>query len=40
MEVPVGVVGGTDFNLDFGMFTEEERRTGTGYNFGTPRRAG
>jgi predicted dithiol-disulfide oxidoreductase (DUF899 family) len=32
--------GGTDFNFDFGMFTEEERRTGTGYNFGTPRRAG
>jgi predicted dithiol-disulfide oxidoreductase (DUF899 family) len=31
--------GGTDFNLDFTLFTEEERRTGTGYNFGTPRRA-
>jgi predicted dithiol-disulfide oxidoreductase (DUF899 family) len=30
---------GTDFNLDFGLFTEEHRRSGTGYNFGTPRRA-
>jgi predicted dithiol-disulfide oxidoreductase (DUF899 family) len=31
--------GGTDFNLDFSLFTEEERRTGAGYNFGTPKRA-
>jgi predicted dithiol-disulfide oxidoreductase (DUF899 family) len=31
--------GGSDFNLDFGLFTEEERRTGAGMNFGTPRRA-
>jgi predicted dithiol-disulfide oxidoreductase (DUF899 family) len=30
---------GTDFNLDFTLFTEEQRRTGTGYNFGSPRRA-
>jgi predicted dithiol-disulfide oxidoreductase (DUF899 family) len=30
---------GTDFNLDFSLFTEEQRRTGTGYNFGTPKRA-
>ena len=30
---------GGDFNLDFAVFTEEQRRTGTGYNFGTPRRA-
>src|SRR5207249_3722648 len=30
---------GTDFNMDFGLFTEEQRRTGTGYNFGAPRRA-
>jgi predicted dithiol-disulfide oxidoreductase (DUF899 family) len=30
---------GTDFNLDFAVFTEDERRTGTGFNFGTPRRA-
>jgi predicted dithiol-disulfide oxidoreductase (DUF899 family) len=30
---------GTDFNLDFALFTEEEKRSGTGYNFGTPRRA-
>ena len=31
--------GGTDFNLDFSLFTEEQRRTGRGYNFGTPRRS-
>jgi predicted dithiol-disulfide oxidoreductase (DUF899 family) len=31
--------GGTDFNLDFSLFTEEQRRSGTGFNFGTPRRA-
>jgi len=31
---------GTDFNLDFALFTDEQRRTGTGFNFGTPRRAG
>jgi len=31
---------GTDFNLDFSLFTEEERRTGDGFNFGTPKRAG
>jgi predicted dithiol-disulfide oxidoreductase (DUF899 family) len=30
---------GTEFNLDFSLFTEEQRRTGTGYNFGTPKRA-
>jgi predicted dithiol-disulfide oxidoreductase (DUF899 family) len=30
---------GTDFNLDFSLFTEEQRRTGTGFNFGSPRRA-
>jgi predicted dithiol-disulfide oxidoreductase (DUF899 family) len=30
---------GTDFNLDFTLFTEEQRRTGAGYNFGSPRRA-
>ena len=30
---------GTDFNVDFVLFTEEARRTGTGYNFGAPRRA-
>jgi len=27
------------FNLDFSLFTEEERRAGTGFNFGTARRA-
>jgi predicted dithiol-disulfide oxidoreductase (DUF899 family) len=28
-----------DFNLDFGAFTEEERETGRGFNFGTPKHA-
>jgi predicted dithiol-disulfide oxidoreductase (DUF899 family) len=28
--------GESDFNLDFSLFTEEERRTGKGFNFGTP----
>jgi predicted dithiol-disulfide oxidoreductase (DUF899 family) len=27
------------FNLDFSVFTEEERRTGTGFNFGSGQRA-
>jgi predicted dithiol-disulfide oxidoreductase (DUF899 family) len=31
---------GTDFNLDFALFTEEQKRSGTGYNFGSARRAG
>ncbi len=31
--------GGSDFNIDFALFTDEQRRTGTGTNFGTPRRA-
>jgi predicted dithiol-disulfide oxidoreductase (DUF899 family) len=31
---------GTDFNLHFSLFTEEERRTGRGFNFGTARVAG
>jgi predicted dithiol-disulfide oxidoreductase (DUF899 family) len=31
---------GSDFNLDFSLFTEEQRRTGKGYNFGAPRREG
>jgi predicted dithiol-disulfide oxidoreductase (DUF899 family) len=30
---------GTDFNLDFTLFTEEQKRGGGGYNFGTPRRS-
>jgi len=30
---------GSDFNLDFAVSTEEERRTGTGFNFGTPKHA-
>jgi predicted dithiol-disulfide oxidoreductase (DUF899 family) len=29
----------SDFNLDFAVFTEEGRRTGTGFNFGTPKHA-
>ena len=31
--------GDSDFNLDFSAFTEEERRTGRGFNFGTPKHA-
>jgi predicted dithiol-disulfide oxidoreductase (DUF899 family) len=30
---------GTDFNIDFVLFTEEQKRSGTGYNFGASRRA-
>ena len=30
---------GSDFNLDFAVFTEEGRLTGTGFNFGTPKHA-
>jgi predicted dithiol-disulfide oxidoreductase (DUF899 family) len=30
---------GTNFNRNFSLFTDEQKRTGTGYNFGTPRRA-
>ena len=32
--------GKTDFNFDFGFYSEEGRRTGKGYNFDTPKRAG
>jgi predicted dithiol-disulfide oxidoreductase (DUF899 family) len=28
-----------DFNLDFSVFTDDERRAGAGFNFGTPARA-
>ena len=31
---------GSDFNRDFGAFTEEDRRNGTGFNFGSPGGAG
>jgi predicted dithiol-disulfide oxidoreductase (DUF899 family) len=31
--------GDSTFNLDFSAFTEEERRAGTGFNFGTPKNA-
>jgi predicted dithiol-disulfide oxidoreductase (DUF899 family) len=30
--------GGTDFNLDFTVFTEEDRRAGTGFNFSSAHR--
>ena len=30
---------GTDFNLDFSLFTDEDKRTGKGFNFGTAKRA-
>jgi predicted dithiol-disulfide oxidoreductase (DUF899 family) len=30
----------SDFNLDFSVFTDEERRAGRGFNFGTPAMAG
>jgi predicted dithiol-disulfide oxidoreductase (DUF899 family) len=29
--------GNSDFNLDFAVFTDEGRRTGKGFNFGTPK---
>jgi predicted dithiol-disulfide oxidoreductase (DUF899 family) len=29
-----------EFNVDFAVFTDEERRTGAGFNFGSTRRAG
>jgi predicted dithiol-disulfide oxidoreductase (DUF899 family) len=32
--------GQSDFNLDFAVFTAEGRRTGKGFNFGTPKHAG
>jgi predicted dithiol-disulfide oxidoreductase (DUF899 family) len=32
--------GGSDFDRDFSLFTEEQQRTGNGYNFDTPKRAG
>ena len=32
--------GASDFNRDFSAWTEEDRRNGTGYNFGTPGGAG
>jgi len=31
--------GESDFNLDFAVFTEEERRTGKGFNFGSAKNA-
>ena len=36
---PWASFGEGDFNLDFSAFTEEQRRTGSGFNFGTARRA-
>jgi len=31
--------GNSEFNVDFAVFTEEGRRTGKGFNFGTPKYA-
>ena len=31
--------GDSDFNVDFGAFTEAERKAGSGFNFGTPKHA-
>jgi predicted dithiol-disulfide oxidoreductase (DUF899 family) len=31
--------GNSNFNLDFAVFTEEGRKTGKGFNFGTPKNA-
>ena len=31
--------GESEFNLDFALFNEEERRSGKGFNFGTPKHA-
>jgi predicted dithiol-disulfide oxidoreductase (DUF899 family) len=36
---PWGSQGAGDFNLDFSVFTEAERKAGTGFNFGTPKHA-
>jgi predicted dithiol-disulfide oxidoreductase (DUF899 family) len=38
--VPWVSSGDTGFNRDFALYTEEQRRTGKGLNFDTPRRAG
>jgi predicted dithiol-disulfide oxidoreductase (DUF899 family) len=38
-EFPWVSSNGTDFNVDFSLFTDEQKRTGTGFNFGTSRRA-
>jgi predicted dithiol-disulfide oxidoreductase (DUF899 family) len=32
-------LGDSDFNVDFAVFTDEGRRTGKGFNFGTPKHA-
>ena len=36
---PWASYGESDFNLDFAAFTDEDRRTGKGFNFGTPKHA-
>ena len=38
-EFPWVSSGPSDFNVDFAVFTEEDRRAGTGWNFGTPKHA-
>ena len=35
----LGVLAGKRLQVDFAVFTEEERRSGTGFNFGAARRA-
>jgi predicted dithiol-disulfide oxidoreductase (DUF899 family) len=35
-DFPWASQGDSDFNVDFAVFTEEERRSGRGFNFGTP----
>lgn len=37
--IPFVSSGGTSFNRDFTAFTDEERRNGTGFNFGTRKHA-
>jgi predicted dithiol-disulfide oxidoreductase (DUF899 family) len=38
--IPWVSCGASDFNRDFSAWTEEDRRNGTGWNFGTPGGAG
>jgi predicted dithiol-disulfide oxidoreductase (DUF899 family) len=39
-DIPWVSSGGSDFNRDFSAWTEEDRRRGTGFNFGSPGGAG
>ena len=40
MDLPWVSLAGSDFNRDFGAFTEAERQAGTGFNFATAKHAG